>query len=118
MRNIINKIREKGFGWLLWRLKIELRTPTNSMVVSLIDRWLAFKSKVSRLGVDNEEDSYLYSIFDLQIAPITFNIIEFLIESEYEAHRSGKKGFIVVFVPREEDGKYGWEEYGFSRVRR
>jgi len=69
------------------------------------------RKKLSDFQKDKNEDELLYAIFDLKIAPITFNIIEFLMSSEYEASQSGKKGFVVVFVPEGKPLTYGWEEY-------
>ena len=108
---LLKKIKNKGIKWFFWRLNSEFRTPSKPITKSIIDGSLRMRKKLSDFQKDKNEDELLYAIFDLKIAPITFNIIEFLMSSEYEASRSGKKGFVVVFVPEGRPLSYGWEEY-------
>ena len=105
------KIKNKGIKWFFWRMRSEFRTPTKAITKSIMDGSLRMRKKLSDSQKDKNEDELLYAIFDLKITPITFNIVEFLISSEYEASQSGKKGFIVVFVPEGKALSYGWEEY-------
>ena len=108
---LLNKIRDKGIRWFLWRMKSEIRHPTKPFTESIINGVLQIKKKMTHSATLNDEDNLLYSIYDLKIAPITFNITEFLIDSELEANKTGKKGFVVVFVPNDEDTPYGHKEY-------
>ena len=99
---LLKKIRQKGIKWFFWRLNNEFRFPTNErypIMASIIDGSLRIRNKISGTRKANDEEELIYSIYDLKIAPITFDIIEFLIHSEYEANRLGKKGFVIVFVP-------------------
>ena len=77
----------------------------------IIDGWLRIRKNISGVQKANNEDELLYAIFDLEIAPITFDIVIFLIVSEYEATKAGKKGFVIVFVPREKLPSYEWDDY-------
>jgi len=108
---IIEKIRRNGFQWFFWRLKSELRTPSKPIAANIVDGFLSIRKKLLKIHKSSHEDELLYSIFDLKIAPITFNIVDFLIVSEYEANKSGKKGFVIVFVPEGNPLSYGWEDY-------
>ena len=108
---LLEKIRKKGIKWFFWRLKSEFRRPTKQITKSIIDGWLRICKKISGTQKNNDEEELLYAIYDLKIAPITFNIADFLIVSEYEANKSGKKGFVIVFVPQGKPSSYGWEEY-------
>jgi len=111
MLKIIEKIRRKGVKWFFWRLKNELRFPSKRITATIVDGLLSIRKKILGVHKINNKDELLYSIFDLKVAPITFNIIDFLIMSEYEANRSGKKGFVIVFVPEGSPLSYGWEDY-------
>ena len=109
---LLKKIRDKGLKWLWWRIKSEIRYPRDgSFAETIINAVLRIRNIMMRSRTVNDEDDLLYSIYDLKIAPITFNITEFLMASEYEANRTGKQGFVVVFVPKDEEPPYGYEEY-------
>ncbi|SVE02139.1 uncharacterized protein METZ01_LOCUS454993, partial [marine metagenome] len=97
---LLEKIRNKGIKWFFWRLNSEFRKPTKAPTKFILDGWLRIRKKISRTRNVNDKEELLYAIYDLKIAPITFDIIEFLINSEYEANRLGKKGFVIVFVPQ------------------
>ena len=109
---LLKKIHDKGLKWLWWRIKSEIRYPRDgSFAETIINGVLRIREIMMRSRTVNDEDNLLYSIYDLKIAPFTFNITEFLIASEYEANRTGKQGFVVVFVPKDEEPPYGYEEY-------
>ena len=108
---LFDKIRKKGIKWFVWRLKSEFRKPTKAPTKFIIDGWLRIHKMISGTRKDNDKEELLYAIFDLKIAPITFDINEFLILSEYEANQRGKKGFVILFVPQGKPTSYGWKEY-------
>ena len=109
---LLKKIRDRGLSWFWWRIKREIRNPRDgSFTETIINGVLRIRKKMTRTRTVKGEDNLLYSVYDLEIAPITFNITEFLIDSELEANRTGKEGFVVVFVPNEEDALYVNEEY-------
>ena len=111
MNGVIKKIYKRGIKWFFWRIQKEIRSPSNPYIKKTMDGYLKIKMKHFLNKSNNQEDKLLYVIYDLEIAPITFNVTEFLLDSEYEANRLGKEGFVVVFVPRKGDSLYGWKEY-------
>ena len=108
---ILNKIKEKGVRWFLWRLKSEYRTPTRPISRFLVDGALSIRNRLSVFNKVSNESDLLYAVYDLEVAPITFNILEFLIDVEYETNKRGKRGFVVIFVPKENEPMYGYDEY-------
>ena len=114
MNGVIKKIYKRGIKWFFWRIQKEIRSPSNPYIKKTMDGYLKIKMKHFLNKSNNQEDKLLYVIYDLEIAPITFNVTEFLLDSEYEANRLGKKGFIIVFVPQGSPQNYGWDEYDSS----
>jgi hypothetical protein len=108
---VISKIKQNGFFWFVWRLKREVRNPSFPFIRKLIDKYLHAQKKFSKLWCDTREDDFLYVIYDLDISAITFNVVECLINSEYEAKIRNKIGFVVVFVPPSNDPNLVWKEY-------
>ena len=108
---MIKKIKDKGLRWFLWRLKSEIRNPTNLYFKIIVDNMLRLRMSVTRPLIRKECDDLLYAIFDMECAPITFNITEFLVDAEYESRNINKNGFVVVIVPLEKEPKYENEEY-------
>ena len=108
---MIKKIKDKGLRWLLWRLKSEIRNPTNLYFKIIVDNMLRLRVSVTRPLKRKERDDLLYAIFDMECAPITFNITEFLVDAEYESRNINKNGFVVVVVPLEKEPLYENEEY-------
>lgn len=111
MTRVIEKIREKGFPWLLWRLRRELRYPTIPLLRTVLDNVISLKQRALSMLLPAEKDDYLYAVYDLDINAITFNFAQFLIDAEFEANRHGKKGFVVVFVPPSHDQRLVWSVY-------
>ncbi len=107
---IIKKIKDKGLRWFLWRLKSEIRNPTNLYFKIIVDNMLRLRKSVKRPLQRKVSDDLLYAIFDIECSPITFNIAEFLVDAEYESRNINKNGFVVV-VPLEKEPLYKNEEY-------
>lgn len=107
----ILKFKEKGFSWFIWRLKQEARNPTIPFVQNGLDKFLHMRKNVSKLWSKTREDDFLYVICDLDINPISFEVVRFLIDAECEAKERGKKGFVLVFVPRSNDPLLTYKEY-------
>ena len=108
---MIKKIKDKGLRWLLWRLKSEIRNPTNLYFKIIVDNMLRLRMSVTRPLKRKERDDLLYAIFDMECAPITFNVVEFLVAAEYESRNINKNGFVVVVVPLEKEPLYKNDEY-------
>ena len=108
---MIKKIKDKGLRWLLWRLKSEIRNPTNLYFKIIVDNMLHLRMSVTRPLIRKECDDLLYAIFDMECAPITFNIAEFLVGAELESRNINKNGFVVVVVPLEKEPLYENEKY-------
>ncbi len=108
---IIKKIKDKGLRWFLWRLKSEIRNPTNLYFKIIVDNMLRLRKSVKRPLQRKVSDDLLYAIFDIECSPITFNIAEFLVDAEYESRNKNKNGFVVVVVPLEKEPLYKNEEY-------
>lgn len=94
---IIKKIKTNGVNWLFHRVKREIIFPTNIFVKNIIDFYLTIKLKINLKPLDDE---LIYGIYDLDINDITFNFGIFLVDLEYETVIQGKKGFVVVFIPK------------------
>lgn len=100
--SIINtylKLRRNGLIWLFLRCKRELINPSNNRLAKVIDFILLARLKLfssKKIKVNN----YLCGIYDLEVAPITFNIAEYLCCIEIEARQRRKNGFYIVIVPK------------------
>jgi hypothetical protein len=93
----IRKIKTNGLRWLLWRLHRELRNPTFNITIKIIDFFLNSWNGVFE-NWEHKETQYLYCIYDLEIAPITYNIIEYLVYVDYLSREN--EGFVLVLVPK------------------
>ena len=107
---IFLKIKQNGFRWLLRRLFWEVRCPSNPLLKSGMDKLLGLRVNVLKKLKKSKEDDFLYVIYDRNVNSVSFNIMEFLINAEYETKQKNKTGFVVIFVP--EDGmRPEWMEY-------
>lgn len=116
LNRVISKIKENGFFWFLRRLMREFRNPSTPFTRKYIDKFLYVGKGVLKILGNTREDDFLYAIYDLDLCPITFDIIMFLIDAEYEARRKNKSGFVVVFVPSNDPDlfmskSFEWKEY-------
>ena len=107
---IYQKLRVNGIKWFLWRSRQEIINPTFPVVKQPIDFVLRLKKRLSR-SKNNEADEYLYGIYDFEVAPITYNIIEFLAFIEFLSKKKNKKGFVIVFVPKKVERSRFVSEY-------
>lgn len=109
MISILIKIKEKGFRWLIARVRRELRFPTQKSVRNLIDFLLIAKLRIRNSKFEDED--VLYCIYDLDICDITFSAAINLVDFEMETRKRNKKGFIFVVVPSSLDTFLNWKEY-------
>ena len=96
-KSIFSKIKNNGIRWLIWRVKREFYTPQINWIRKIIDSALLIKQRVGKEKQTNVTP-YLFGIYDLEIAPITFNIIEYLAYIDYLSKE--RKGFVIVFIPK------------------
>ena len=108
---LFSKLKQKGFRWFLWRLGHEVRNPTTPCLKVTLDKYVYIKKKISKIWIKSKEDDFLYAIYDLDINAITFNVVEFLIDAEYESNKRNKKGFVLVFIPISNNPNLGYDEY-------
>lgn len=105
---LIKKIQNKGFSWFANRLKMELRNPTKQISKAPINFILGARKKISKLFIEDINDELLYLIYDLQICDITYSFAMMLVDAEFEAKKQGRKGFVVVVVPRSTSLPLDW----------
>lgn len=110
---IPNKIREKGIRWFQHRLLEELSTPRTApgRAVRAI---LARTDQVSDIlptliismlpGVRLFGRRTLFFFYDLQVCPITFDMVSYMAGAELERRRLGLDDIHVVIVPGLNDG--------------
>jgi hypothetical protein len=115
------KFRERGWGWLARRLYGELRAPetrtgllVRPVTSGLVD--LALRPLRAALRAEGRQfDDTLVYFFDLDVVPITFDVLTYLADAELERRRRGLARVHVVVVP----GRHGgWreEEPEFERI--
>jgi hypothetical protein len=100
MTNFFSKIRARGLKWLLWRIKWELINPRAGNLaefIYLIRRIYLKSSKLLKPG-KTEGTPGVYAVYDLLVAPITYNLAEFLIYAELKAKANGFSKFTLVIV--------------------
>jgi len=82
--------------WIARRISREYRRPTTKLGKILFEKpreWMVKKRKI-------DKKTPLLAIYDLQVAPITFNFAEFLILANHECLSRGLNEYEVLLVPR------------------
>jgi hypothetical protein len=97
------KLRTGGVTWLTQRLLEEWRLPRTAAGQTLLRglraiRPAALRKPGDRAGVLGESDT-LYALYDLGVAPITFDFLWFLVGAELERQRLGLQTIHVAIVP-------------------
>lgn len=101
------KIRERGLSWGMRRLATEIGSPTTVLGKLLRPVVMPFYRLHGRLrhgdakGVDSDA---LFFFYDLEISPITYNIVDDLVAAEMMRRRVGAARLHVVIVPGYERG--------------
>lgn len=91
--------------WLAHRIAREYRRPTTLIGKVLIEKyreWVARNNKIST-------DEKMLAVYDLQVAPITFNFAEFLVLANLECHSRGLTEYEILLVPRTVEKVLGGE---------
>lgn len=108
--DIYNKIKKRGIRWFIWRCRQEIYNPKFIIIKIIANKILLIKKKVKKENTKINND-FLCAIYDLEVAPITFNIGEFLCAAELKAIKLKKKGIIFICVPPKYENKFYKSEY-------
>ncbi len=109
LRGLAAKVRSQGVGWLMRRVLKELRQPETEQGVrlrrvntalfgSVLQLLTLLPAAVFRLVAVRPRTLMMF--YDLKIASITFDIVDYLMLAELERRRLGLDAVHVVIVPR------------------
>ena len=108
IRRVAFKIRSKGPGWIVRRLAAEASQPTTApgrllhrLARNATTLAAALPRRLHALAVPKPEDAArtLFAFYDLQVSPITFDFLWFLVGADLERRRRGLEAVHVVIVP-------------------
>jgi hypothetical protein len=108
MRRVAFKIRSKGPGWIVRRLAAEASQPTtppgrllHGLARNATTLAAALPRRLHAMAVPKPEDAVrtLFAFYDLQVSPITFDFLWFLVGADLERRRRGLEAVHVVIVP-------------------
>lgn len=108
LRDIAAKVRERGIGWAWLRLRKELRQPETTQGIGIrrvnvllyaaaLNLLALLPAQVFRLVGTKRRTLALF--YDLDIASLTFDIVDYLMLAELERRRLGLEAVHVVIVP-------------------
>jgi hypothetical protein len=127
LTSIADAVRTEGLGWV-WR-RLRYRTPATApgrAVHALLRRGLGLVLAPLRglHGLDRMSGNTLYAFYDLQVAPITYDVIWFAAAADLTRRQKGLEWVHFVVVPgmkggvREERAAYDAAVDEFSRLWR
>src|SRR5262245_51040099 len=108
IRRVAFKIRSKGAGWIARRLAAEASQPTTApgrlahrLARSATTLAAALPRRLRSLAAPKPEDAArtLFAFYDLQVSPITFDFLWFLVGADLERRRRALDAVHVVIVP-------------------
>jgi hypothetical protein len=108
IRRVAFKIKSKGPGWIGRRLAAEALQPTTApgrllhrLARNATTLAAALPRRLHALAVAKPEDAArtLFAFYDLQVSPITFDFLWFLVGADLERRRRGLDAVHVVVVP-------------------
>jgi hypothetical protein len=108
----VAKARQRGLGWVVSRTKSEIQLPTSTpgrivrnALASFERGYLRGKAAFARvLPKSTLPQGTLYVFFDLEISPITFDVVTGLATAELHRRRHGFSEIHAVVVPGKADG--------------
>ena len=109
-KNFIIKTSERGLSWMLKRLYQEIlipSTPFSEVINSIFFAPIILKKKIFPL-----KDDFLYFVWDLRIAPITFDFFWGIAIANCQLQKNGLKKLHVIILY--EKGKLREEEKDYS----
>ncbi len=108
IRRVAFKIKSKGPGWIVRRLAAEASQPTTTpgrllhrLARNATTLAAALPRRLHALAVPKPADAArtLFAFYDLQVSPITFDFLWFLVGADLERRRRGLDAVHVVIVP-------------------
>jgi hypothetical protein len=108
IRRVAFKIKTKGLRWIVERLAAEVSQPTtppgrlaHKLARSATSAAAALPRRLRALAVPKPEDAArtLFAFYDLQVSPVTFDFLWFLVGADLERRRRGLEAVHVVIVP-------------------
>jgi hypothetical protein len=99
------KIYNKGPLWTFLRIRQELHQPS---FIPMLNAMVAFKKTNRRLKTiffqkKKDDNDYVTAVYDLDVAPITYDFAYFLAAAELFALKNNKRTFIVLFIHQGDD---------------
>ena len=82
--------------WLAHRIAREYRRPTTRLGKVLFEKSREFVARNNKFTTDAK----MLAVYDLQVAPITFNFAEFLVLANIECCNRGLTEYEILLVPR------------------
>ena len=107
------KIRTEGLGWIARRLAAEVNLPTTRVgriIHAASRRGISVSAVLPRMArrlllpPDSETRRTLFAFYDLQVAPVTFDFLWFLVGADLHRRQLGLDRIHVVIVPGPYDG--------------
>jgi len=102
--HLAKKVSTKGSPWLYKRIKQELKTPSYLASKQIVIYVEFFRRFIRRMAISESVDytkDHLLVVYDLNVAPITFDFAYFLAYAETFAIKSGKKTIYIIFVMKD-----------------
>jgi len=123
LANILGKLSTHGLSWLIKRIGTELRLPTTKLGQVLMCfnksfyRVFSFPFRITlHLLFWNRGDSRtLHAFIDLDVCPITYDIVDFLLLATCEQKEKKLDNIHVVIAPGHDNG-FKIEEPGFAHI--
>ena len=107
----LDRLKRQGPAWIWRRLRFEWMTPTTgpgrTWLRARLRARAAWRYLVRQFGgaggVPTSDDT-LYTFYDLQVAPITFDVLWFMAAAELRRRECGLRRIAVMIVPGRERG--------------
>jgi len=106
---LARKINDRGLGWMLDRIRQELRSPGYPVLIAVAACIESLRVMIRRLTVPCAMGNvgylgdHLLVVYDLNSSPVTFDFAYFLAWAETFAWDNGKETIFVLFVLKEND---------------
>lgn len=121
--SIPRKLNTHGVSWLIKRIGVEFRLPTTKLgqmlmrLNKLFYRVLSFPFRtILRLLLRNSEASRtIYAFIDLDVCPVTYDVVDFLLLATLEQKEKNLDSVHVIIVPGHDNG-FKEEEPGFAGI--